>query len=463
MDNRDTASTAVRNDDNTVTLTLNSDSFTEGDGVVTIEVEADLEASVQLQSIRGLILTLQPDHEGSNPAEQADFELLPDPYFESVIDIRRGQRTGTGTLRFRVVDDSEREGTEQLEVTAYKLPDTWGIEKPKVHLHDNDPALTVDPSTLQITEGERGSFQVQLVGAAPMEDVTVVLSAVSGSEHVSFSPNLIVIPTETWSQPRTVGVEALSDTDSEDEQAELEVRPSGSGFTETAKQTVLVTVNDDDHRVAIEPTSLSVREGSETGYRVVLATAPEEDVIVTIGGTLDTDATTTPSSMTFTQDTWDTPQEVTVVAAHDNDQQNESVTLTHTVTGWAPYAGLDPDDVNVTIVDDDFPEIVVGSTDLTVSEQESETYTVSLNRVPSATVTLRLDFPDKPDSVSVSPVTLMFGTDNWDVPQEVRVSSSHDDDPLDENFAVSHTASGGGFEVARPSIRRRRCGGRRDS
>jgi hypothetical protein len=53
----------------------------------------------------------------------------------------------------------------------------------------------------------------------------------------------------------------------------------------------------------------------------------------------DTGAATVSAAMTFTSANWSTPQTVTVTGVADDDINNETVTISHTITG-AGYAGV---------------------------------------------------------------------------------------------------------------------------
>ena len=81
--------------------------------------------------------------------------------------------------------------------------------------------------------------------------------------------------------------------------------------------------------MSIEPTELTVEEGSTATYTAVLNTQSSGDVTVTITDPTDnTDVTTDPASLTFTSTNWETAQTATIMAGHDGD----SATLTHTVS-----------------------------------------------------------------------------------------------------------------------------------
>ena len=141
-------------------------------------------------------------------------------------------------------------------------------------------------------------------------------------------------------------------------------------------------------------------EGNEKKYAVVLDTEPSADVTVGIALTSDsgTDVTLTTASenavittsLTFTNLTWNTPQEVTVSAAEDGDAIDEpTTTIEHTVTSTdGDYSGISAEDVTVEVTENDYVGVKVVPTSLRVGEGGSNTYKLVLGSEPSADVTV---------------------------------------------------------------------------
>ena len=59
-----------------------------------------------------------------------------------------------------------------------------------------------------------------------------------------------------------------------------------------------------------------------------------------------------PSGLTFTSSNWNTAQTVTV-SGEEDDANNETVTVSHSVSGYDSVSTADDDDVSVTVTDDD--------------------------------------------------------------------------------------------------------------
>ena len=128
--------------------------------------------------------------------------------------------------------------------------------------------------------------------------------------------------------------------------------------------------------MTVDPTSLTMDEGGASdSYTVSLNMAPTGDVTVTIGGASGTDLDLDKSTLTFTTINWETSQTVTVTAGQDDDAVEDSVTLTHTVTGGG-YDGVTAADVAVTVTDDDTVGVSVSESSLDLDEGDDGTYTV---------------------------------------------------------------------------------------
>ena len=139
----------------------------------------------------------------------------------------------------------------------------------------------------------------------------------------------------------------------------------------------------------------------------------------------DGDVSVSPASLTFTAADWSTAQQVEVSAGHDDDSDNDSASVAHTVNDAQSdnaYDGLGIAPVAVTVVDDDAP-VTVSVTQLELSEGASATYTVRLDVAPTDDVVIDLAVSDDGD-VSVSPASLTFTAADWSTAQQVEVSAA---------------------------------------
>ena len=305
--------------------------------------------------------------------------------------------------------------------------------------------VRVAPRELTIEEGGTGTYTVVL-DSRPASAVTVSMFAPAGTDlSVDILP---VFTASNWDEPQTVTVTAGEDEDKEDDIDTIAHRTASAdaGYHDLTVDGVEVTVTDNDAGagVTVEPTELTIEEGEEGTYTVVLNTEPASGVTVAV--TAAGDLTVMPGSLDFTTLNWDTAQEVRVTVGEDEDASDETESITHAVTSTdSGYSGLAVDEVRVTIADDEgtggpggTEELTVSTTRLRITEGNMGKYTVVLNREPSAGVTVGVSAPSGGD-LTVMPATLDFTTLNWDTPQEVRVTVGEDTDLEDEVESITHT------------------------
>jgi hypothetical protein len=185
-------------------------------------------------------------------------------------------------------------------------------------------------------------------------------------------------------------------------------------------------------RVTESGGSTTVTESGETdNLTVVLETAPDSDVVVELVSGDATEATPSPTRLTFTPSTWNVPRTVTVSAPDDQILDgNVTTPLTLRVVDalTPPSFAADPDTtIQVLTVDDERAGFTVvesgGST--FVSEGGSDAFTIVLDAGPLSNVVIRVTSAD-PSRVSVEPTLLTFTPDNWATPRVVVVSGTGD-------------------------------------
>ena len=220
-------------------------------------------------------------------------------------------------------------------------------------IEDTVAGVRVSPTHLTVNEGSSNTYTVVLA-TQPTGAVTVVPSRTGGSPDVTVS-SALTFSTTNWSTAQTVTVSAGSDNDGEDDAATLSHAVSGYGTVSSALP-VAVTVDDDETLgVTISRTSLTVGEGDSATYTVVLATQPTGTVTMRV--TSDNGEVTVQSgsqaaaqslSLTFSMSNYDTAQIVTVLAAEDDDADQDVATLSHAVSGYGTLTTAAPVSVTVT-------------------------------------------------------------------------------------------------------------------
>ena len=324
-----------------------------------------------------------------------------------------------------------------------------------VTVADKDTAgVSIDPNALTVVEAQRDTYTVVL-DTRPSADVTVTISGHAGTDislsGETLTNDALTFTLDNWNQAQTVTVNAGEDDDAADE-AEVTLSHAVSGASEyqnVSAADVIVAVTDKDTAgVTISETALTITEGQSGSYTVVLDTQPAAEVTIDITG--GGDVTTNPAKLEFRPATWSTAQTVTVNAGADDDGAQDSATIEHSVAAGSSqeYAGLTIGGVDVTITDKDSAGVSISETALTITEGQSDTYTVVLDTQPTTDVTVTIsghsgtDVRLSGETLSATN-TLTFTPGNWDQAQTVTVTAGEDDDAADESqVTLSHAVSG---------------------
>ena len=341
-------------------------------------------------------------------------------------------------------DDTEDDEVTLTHTVAGGGYDSAAADDVTVTVRDNDTqGVTASAMALTVPEGGTAEYTVVL-NAEPATDVTVIVTGASGDVSIDGAidgDRVLTFTSVNWNAPQTVTVRAAEDGDAvADDPVTLTNALAGGGSV-----TVTVTVAENDTTsVSVAPTALRVNEGSTGTYTVVLTAQPTGDVRVTVSGASG-DVTVDKPSLTFTAVTWETAQTVTVTAGQDADGVNDTVTLTHAVSGGG-YDGVVVPDVEVTVEDAD-RGVTVSETELTVAEGDAagSSYTVVLGGQPSGPVTVTVGGHAGTD-VSVGTEILRFTPATWETEQTVTVTAGQDADALDDTVTLTHSVSGGGYD-----------------
>ena len=304
--------------------------------------------------------------------------------------------------------------------------------------------VTSSVSSLSVAEGGSATYTVVL-DAQPEARVRVWIVLISDG-NVSRTPRRLDFTPSNWSTPQTVTLSAAQDTDRGIIKAQISYfitcasscRPYDNNTTYSNVVDVIV-VDDEVVGATLTETTLTVLEGGNRTYTVVLNRQPTSDVVINVTKSGSDDLTATPASLTFTTSNWNTPQTVTVRAAEDDDAANDTASISHAVVAAQSadeYDAVSIAGVAVTVTDDETAGVTVSETTLTVAEGASGAYTVKLDPQPSSDVVITVS-SDNTD-VTVSPATLTFTTANWSTAQTVTVAAAQDADAVDDAASISH-------------------------
>ena len=232
------------------------------------------------------------------------------------------------------VDDDETVSTQvTLTVNPASVSEDAGATEVTVTGTLNEGARAA-ATVVTVSVGDAGDVATEGTDYGTLGSVTLTIAAGSTSGTTTFT----LVPTD----------------DDVDEAGEALTVAGSTTATGLAVNPTTVTIADDDERgVEVGVTALTVSEGGDATYTVVLESEPTGDVTVTPSVSGSTEVTVS-GTLTFTAGTWDQAQTVTVSAQDDADAATDTATIGHAVSGGDYGANsVTADDIAVTVDDDE--------------------------------------------------------------------------------------------------------------
>jgi large repetitive protein len=310
-----------------------------------------------------------------------------------------------------------------------------------------------DPTKLRTSEGGDSATFTVVLNARPIGEVSIPVSSSVPSEGL-VSPELLTFTELNWNAPQTVAVMGVEDDGTADGDQPyaivLGVPTSEDADYAALPETKVPAFNDDNETPGftlmllsgIDPkdsNKLLTSEGGTTAtFSLALNSRPLDTVVIALSSSQPGEATVTPSSLTFTQDNWQSPHVVSVTGLNDDIEDGSPVFYIRTGTATSTDLSyvLDPADVQVTNQDDDSAGVVVllakgidpnNATRLVTDEYGSTaTFTVALTSEPKDDVSIQLASSNTNEG-TVFPVSLTFTKLNYRAPQTVTVTGVNDD------------------------------------
>lgn len=329
-------------------------------------------------------------------------------------------------VTIRGVDDHDMvDGAADVTFTAPGLaPATVAVT---VDDPDVQEILSQQPDPL--VEGGHQERDVRLAWR-PAQDVVVTVTS-SDPGAVAAAPATLTFTPANYAVPQTVLVEALEDDDLADEQATVTLATPG-----VAPRVLEVTVDDTDVQAILAPSQLAVGEGGTTSAGVRLAFRPAATTTVTVASADTSVVTTSPATLTFTTETWSTPQNVTLTGVEDLDVAPESTSVTLSAPGITSRI------VTANVADNDTLTIETNAVSpVTVTESSSTSVGVRLSHQPPGTVTVTATSSD-PSAVTFPQASVVFTPANWATFQPLQIHAPQDADTVDELVTVNLTSPG---------------------
>ena len=323
------------------------------------------------------------------------------------------------------------------------------------------PELLASANPVPVEEGTSASFSVRLA-ARPTGSVVYLIERTPGVDWragVLFNlsgpagplmpdtqnPPLIFSDTD-WNTSRTFSVASLADdsipdnTRSEDDEGVFGVvfnpltieSPSLDAVFSSSFTLVFQSVDNDEPSIVVIPESLSIDErgaASSATIMVRLKSVPEGETFIEVDGASFADELgldPSPTRLRFDASNWRDFVEVVVTAVDDAVAETTELEVSFAVSvdtqsNYRIPNVVDPAIVAVSVVDDEVAAILASTRETTVAEGSTTTFSVSLAAAPASDVEVSARSSSAAVAAVVSPSTLRFTTDDYDVAQTVTV------------------------------------------
>jgi len=282
--------------------------------------------------------------------------------------------------------------------------------------------------------------------------VTIPISS-SNTAEGTVSTSTVVFDYTEWYTVKTVTVTGVDDAIDDGDKAYtivLGAVVSNSEYYSNYNPADVSATNLDNDTAGISVGSISgntTEGGAHATFTIGLNSQPTDYVQIILASDNTAEGRTDVPFLTFTSETWNVPQTVTLTGQNDSIDDGDityHVTLSPTTSNDTNYNAIQLTAITVVNTDNDAAGITVTPTGTTVTEaSDTANLALSLASQPTADVTINLT---NDDQITLSASSLTFTSANWSTAQTVTVSAV--DDAIVEdtttnqvNFVVTSTDS----------------------
>ena len=440
--------TVTVNDDDSapmdVALSVDTKTLAEGAGATSITVTAMLQGSARFAADKTVRITVGEDTDaavsGTDYKGVQAFDLT----------ITAGQASGEKSFTLEPTEDVIDEPSESLRVTG-KLAGLT-VAPASISITDNDAAPTgialsvnttsvgenAAATSVTVTADVRGGTTYGAVTAVSVIVGAAADSAGEGADYARVDEFTIDIPAGAASASGSFDLAPVNDLIAEPTES-LSVSGKSGDLTVTAAGNIEITDDDDAPTASLVLSKTTIDENGGSASLSATISGPSSQAL-TLAVSVDPVSPMTTSDFTIvanpvlTIPAGETSSSANVaVTAVDNDEDHavddKQLRLSATASGGLGIA--DPDEVTLTIKDDDKAGVNFSTNKIEVEKDETTVIQVRLTSQPTmdTTVILTSNNPNVAE-LSASPrgrsVELLFTPENWNVPQPVTVHGMDD-------------------------------------
>ena len=297
---------------------------------------------------------------------------------------------------------------------------------PQVHVElidDDELGVRIKPQTVQLTEGNSGSYGIVLQS---QPSGTVVIEATSANEDTLTVSESIEFTSSDWFMEQHFTVTSPENSLEEDAEVSVMHTISGGGYDAIAINDVVVKI-ENETMAAASPSKLSLANGISATYSFQMQQVPAVDMVLTPNPSVSDVLDISPREAELTLATWNQPIEFTITLSEDRDETESLATLTiaHTLTsqmegGTELFESIAP----VTVYLNSAKERMNVKATTVLRSDGSAVVDMKLPTLPNAPVTIRAN-PSRLGSF-FTPSSILFTPQNSHSVQVLNLKSRED-------------------------------------
>ncbi|MBQ4360344.1 MAG: hypothetical protein II767_08815 [Proteobacteria bacterium] len=308
---------------------------------------------------------------------------------------------------------------------------------------DNDVAdAFVDKALIETAENGGPVTLTVRLGLEPKEAVTVSAKLLLNKDSDDATPeatilgeNKITLDKDSYKEGKTIQIQGVADNIIDgDKDYVLRLRMSSNDSQYFGKTKFIPGKNIDTDTAEIskkyESTVIS-EDGTTTDIMISLSSIPTAPVTITLNTSTAEELSISATELVFTPENWNVEQKLTVTGEDDLIIDGDKVSkITFRTESEDKNFNEILDELEITTLDNDVAQIIVASQGMELLEnsQAKPEFKVMLSAQPTSKVTVKLKSSDESELKLLSPATLIFDPEKWNVPQTVMLQVVDDSD-----------------------------------
>ncbi len=319
-------------------------------------------------------------------------------------------------------------------------------------LNDDSSTISVTATTPFVTEGGpgapgTGTFTFTLtnpIATARTVSYSVSGTATSGTDFIALSGSF-VMPAGALTYTRSLTPIADLVVEGDETVTVTITGVSGTPVIAVNATPATITIRDDDlPSILYSPASVTMAEGATATIEVWLGNAPAGSVTLNISTQMAGLLTVSPITLTFNTANFATHQVITLQSIENNmlgDQTDNVILSVNDALSFDPFDALPDILIPVNIVNNDVAAIIVNPSSVTVAENGTATFTVSLSAAPPSGSVV-IDMISNNTAVAlINLAQVTFTGLNWTTPQTVTVTGVNNNTIPDVSTTISLTVN----------------------